>query len=78
MGTLLRMLVIVGVLLLAYGVFIQTRQPAPPGIRGVLQRIGALLRQARLVALIYVLVLVISAWGPSVLRVLRGYFGWGV
>ena len=78
MGILLRALIIVGLILFAYGVFIQTRQPGPPGMRGVLQRIGDLLRKARLVALIYVLVLVLSAWGLPALRALRVYFGWGV
>lgn len=62
MGTLLRILVIVTIALVAYELLMQYRRPKGEcvGVGGRFAQIRQLLRKARQVALIYVVVIVVS------------------
>ena len=70
MTALIRGLFIVMAIVAAYGVFMQMREPGPPGLRGVWMHMKRLGGKVRLVLLIYIAVIVISA----ALRVM----GWGI
>ncbi|MEI7926745.1 MAG: hypothetical protein WCI61_11250 [Chloroflexota bacterium] len=70
MGTLIRWLTLGALLVFAYMALTSPAAQSHPGLRGLLERIRFVARRARLVALIYIAVLVISA-------ALR-YYGWGL
>ncbi len=60
MGTMLRILVIVTLALVAYEMFTRYRHPDAPPLSGRFAQLRLLARKARLVALIYVCVIVVS------------------
>ncbi len=62
MGTLIRWLIIIGVGVLLYGMYEQRTNPTPAGERGRLWQLRQLGRKARLVALIYVVVILVSGF----------------
>ena len=70
MGTLIRWASLIAMLAIAYYALTSTQAQSQPGLRGLLEKIRFVGRKARLVALIYVAVLVISAG----LRLM----GWGL
>ncbi len=70
MGTLIRWASLIAMLAIAYYALTSTQAQSQPGLRGLLEKIRFAGRKARLVALIYVAVLVISAG----LRLM----GWGL
>ena len=70
MGTLIRWLTLAVVLYFAYQALTSEAAQAQPGLRGLLQKIRLIGRKMRLVAMIYIAVLVVSA----ALRIM----GWGL
>jgi NADH:ubiquinone oxidoreductase subunit 4 (subunit M) len=71
MGTLIRWLTLVALAVVVYMIFTQAGPPGRSGLAGTLAKLRLVARKARLVALLYVLVIVISA-------VLRLMFGWSL
>lgn len=61
MGTLIRWATLIAILVVAYYALTSTQAQSQPGLRGLLEKIQFVGRKVRLVALIYVAVLVISA-----------------
>ena len=70
MGTLIRWLTLIAILVIAYYALTSRQAQSQPGLRGFLEKVRVIGRKARLVALIYVAVLVVSAF----VRVM----GWGL
>jgi hypothetical protein len=70
MGTLIRWLTLITILVIAYMALSSKTAQTQPGLRGLLEKIRFIGRKARLVALIYIAVLVISA--------ALKYYGWGL
>lgn len=71
MGTLIRWLTLIAILVIAYVVLTSSTAQTQPGLRGLLEKIRFVGRKARLVALIYITVIVASA-------IVRVAFGWGL
>lgn len=61
MGTLIRWATLIAILVVAYYALTSTQAQSQPGLRGLLEKMQFVGRKVRLVALIYVAVLVVSA-----------------
>ena len=70
MGTLIRWATLIAILAVAYYALTSSQAQSQPGLRGLLEKVRFVGRKVRLVALIYVAVLVVSAF----VRVM----GWGL